>query len=399
MTLTETKIRTAKPRERAYKMADGDGLTLLIQPTGAKLWRFRYRYAGAEKMLSFGRYPDVSLKRAREKRHETRELLDQGIDPSQKRQSQRADLGNTFEAVAREWMDLQGKTLAADTLDLTRRRLERWAFPHIGSTPVDRLEPPQVLRCLRRVESAGKHETAHRIRQRIGQVCRYAVATGRATRDPTADLKGALSPTPTKHRAAVTDPAGVANLIRVIDGYEGQPSTRAGLQLLALTFVRPGELRRAEWSEFDLQAATWRIPAHRMKMKREHLVPLSRQAVAVLERLQPITGHLPFTFAALRPNRPLSENTLNLALRTLGYSGDTMTAHGFRAMASTLLHELGWPPEVIELQLAHAQRSQVAAAYNRSARLAERREMMQSWADYLDGLKADKVVAIRGAKA
>lgn len=398
MPLTETAIRNAKPRARAYKMADGEGLTLLVKPTGSKLWRFRYRYAGIEKSLSFGRYPDVGLKRAREKRSEARKLLDQGIDPSRKRQNEKADRGNTFETIAREWLNQQTR-LSEDTLDLARRRLERWAFPHIGSTPIDSLEPPQVLRLLRRVEAAGKHETAHRVRQRIGQICRYAVATGRATRDPTGDLKGALSPVPTQHRAAVTDPAGAGALLRAIDDYDGQPATRAGLQLLALTFVRPGELRRAEWPEFDLQAGMWRIPAERMKMKREHLVPLSRQAVAILKNLETITGHLPFAFAALRPNRPLSENTLNLGLRTLGYTGEQMTAHGFRALASTLLHELGWPPEVIELQLAHAQRNQVAAAYNRSARLAERKEMMQAWADYLDGLKAEKVTAIRRALA
>jgi integrase len=391
--LTDTALKALKPGVTPYKKADEKGLFVSVRPDGALWWRFRYRYEGREKLLSFGTYPDTSLRKARERRDEARKLLAEGIDPSERRRARKAAQADSFDVVAREWLGKQ-KRLSSGTVELAERRLERWAFPYIGKMPVCVIEPPDVLRLLRRVEAAGRHETAHRVRQRIGQIFRYAIATGRATRDPTADLKGALAPVATRHRAAITDPAGVADLLRVIDGYTGQPATRAALRLLAVTFVRPGELRTALWPEFDLDAATWRIPAERMKMKREHLVPLSRQAVEILRELLPLTGHRPFVFESLRPRRPLSENTLNAALRTMGYSGEVMTAHGFRALASTLLHEQGWPPEVIELQLAHAQRSQVAAAYNRSARLQERIRMMQAWTDYVDALKRGNVVSL-----
>ncbi len=393
--LTAKAVEAAKFEGKPRKLFDGGGLYLHVQKTG-RYWRLKYRFGGTEKLLALGVYPDVTLAAAREARKDARALLVQGIDPASQRKAEREADAETFEAVAREWLDMQRKTLTADTVRLARRRLETWAFPRIGSRPIRELEPPEVLRLLRRIEAKGKHETAHRVRQRIGQICRYAIATGRADRDPTADLRGALATVPTQNRAAVTEPRAVGALLRAIDAYDGQPATCAALQLLALTFVRPGELRKATWAEFDLEGAVWRIPAERMKMRRDHVVPLSEQAVTILEELEPLTGHRPFVFEAARPGRPLSENTINAALRTLGYSGDQMTAHGFRAMASTLLHELGWPPEVIELQLAHAQRSQVAAAYNRSARLPERRKMMQAWADYLITLRtgAGKVVPL-----
>jgi len=385
--LNAAAVKAAGFEDRPYKLLDGGGLFLHVQRSG-KYWRMKYRWQGREKLLSLGVYDDVSLAEARDYRDEARKLLRKGIDPSARRKADKAarNRPDTFEAVALEWLEKQN-TLAQGTREITLQRWTKYVFPHIGSTPIDQLEPPDVLRLLRRIEAVGKHETAHRMRQRIGQVCRYAIATGRADRDPTADLKDALAPVLRRHRAAITDPAGVGALLRAMDGYEGQPSTYAALQLLALTFVRPGEIRKAEWPEFDLDGATWRIPGARMKMKREHIVPLSAQSVSVLRTLEPVTGHRPYVFEANRPGRPLSENTLNAALRTLGYSGEQMTAHGFRSVASTLLHELGWPPEVIELQLAHAQRSQVAAAYNRSARLEERRRMMQAWADYLDALR------------
>jgi len=395
--LSAAQVKAARYEGKAHKLFDGGGLFLHVQASG-KYWRLKYRWQGYERLLSLGVYPTVSLAKARDRRDEVRRQIDEGIEPSARRQAEKAakNRTDTFEAIAREWLAKQ-HNLAEGTRDLTRRRWERWVFPHIGPTPVDRLEPPDVLRVLRRIESAGKHETARRMRQRIGQVCRYAIATGRADRDPTPDLKDALAPFTTRHRAAITDPSEAGALLRAIDGYEGQPATRAALLVLSLTFVRPGELRKAEWPEFDLDTGHWRIPGERMKMGRDHIVPLSDQALSVLQALEPITGHRPYVFEANRPGRPLSENTFNAALRTLGYSGEQMTAHGFRSMASTLLHELGWPPEVIELQLAHAQRSQVAAAYNRSARLDERRRMMQSWADYLDNLRAGtaNVVALR----
>lgn len=398
--LTARTVESATFNGKPYKLFDGGGLFLHVQATG-KYWRWKYRWAGREKLMALGVHPDTSLKKARERCEDARELLGDGIDPMAKRRAEKAAKRgtDTFEVVAREWLDRQ-HTLAQGTRDVTLARWTRWVFPHIGGRLIDQLEPPEVLRVLRRIEAAGRHETAHRMRQRIGQVCRYAIATGKVTRDPTADLRDALAPVPTKHRAAITDPAKVGLLLRAIDAHEGQPATRAALQVLAQTFVRPGELRRAEWPEIDLDGATWRIPAARMKMKREHVVPLSEQAVAVLRALYPLTGHRPFVFEANRPGRPLSENTLNVALRTLGYSGDEHTAHGFRSTASTLLHELGWPPDVIELQLAHAQRSQVAAAYNRSARLEERRQMMQAWADYLDTLRAGttNVTPMRGGQ-
>ena len=394
--LSAKAVEAAKFEGRPRKLFDGNGLFLHVQ-AGGRYWRLKYRHNGAEKLLALGVYPAVSLAAARVRRDEARTQLADGINPVEQRRAEKSARGtDTFEAVAREWLENQTKVLAAGTLRLTRRRFETWAFPIIGAQPMRALEPPELLRLLRRIEAKGKHETASRVRQRIGQVFRYAIATGRADRDPTADLKGALMPAATQHRAAITTPAEFGALLRAIDGYSGQPASRAALRLAPLTFVRPGELRMARWPEIDLEAAIWRIPSTRMKMKREHIVPLSRQAVAILRELHPVTSHRPYVFESVRPGRPLSENTMNTALRTMGYSGDMMTPHGFRASASTLLHELGWAPEVIELQLAHAQRSQVAAAYNRSARLEERRRMMQAWADYLDSLRdGANVVALR----
>ncbi|MGB5097470.1 MAG: integrase arm-type DNA-binding domain-containing protein [Porticoccaceae bacterium] len=397
--LSAKAVAAAKFEGKPRKLFDGNGLFLHVQ-AGGRYWRLKYRHNGAEKLLALGVYPAVSLAAARVRRDEARTQLADGIDPVEQRRAEKTARGtDTFEAVAREWLENQAKVLAAETLRLTRRRFETWVFPIIGAQPMRALEPPELLRLLRRIEAKGKHETASRVRQRIGQVFRYAIATGRADRDPTADLKGALIPAATQHRAAITTPAEFGALLRAIDGYSGQPASRAALRLAPLTFVRPGELRMARWPEIDLEAAIWRIPSTRMKMKREHIVPLSRQAVAILQDLHPVTSHRPYVFESVRPGRPLSENTMNTALRTMGYSGDMMTPHGFRASASTLLHELGWAPEVIELQLAHAQRSQVAAAYNRSARLEERRRMMQAWADYLDSLRdGANVVALGQAK-
>lgn len=395
--LTEARIRAAKPKEKPYKLSDGRGLHLMVTPPGGRLWRMRYRHAGHESMIGLGAYPDVTLKSARERCDEARKLLASGGDPAAVRRAARLGRANTFEGIAREWLAKQ--RFAPTTLEKAEWTFRDLLFPFLGSRPITELTASEILQVVRRLEARGKHETAHRTKQRVSQVLRYAIATGRADRDPTADLRGALAPIVVTSRAALTDPARVGELMRAIDGYIGHPVTHAALRLAPLVFVRPGELRAAEWSEFDLDAKepTWRIPGQRMKMGEPHLVPLSTQAVAVLRELGPLTGSGRYVFPSLRtPSRPISENTLGAALRRLGYSTEEMTAHGFRAMASTLLNEQGFPPDVIELQLAHAERNKVRAAYNRAQRVTERRNMMQAWANYLDGLKkGNNVVPLR----
>ena len=387
--LSELKIRTARPRERAYKLFDERGLFMLVTPTGGRLWRFRYRLGGVEKLLTLGAYPDVPLKRARERREDARKLVADGIDPNAKRRAEKAAHANTFEAIADEWLDLQRKTLAAETLEILGTRLKSFLYPYVGSRPITSITAQELLATLRRIEARGTHETAHRVRSLAGRVFRYAVATGRAQHDIAADLKEALAPVKSRNFASVTAPARVGELLRAIDGYTGQPVTAMALKLAPLVFVRPGELRGAEWSEFDLEGAEWRIPAVRMKMGEQHIVPLSRQAVAILRELQILTGGGRYVFPSLlSAERPMSDNTINAALRRLGYASDEQTGHGFRSMASTLLNEQGFPPDVIELQLAHSERNKVRAAYNRAQRLEERRKMMQSWADYLGTLRA-----------
>lgn len=391
--LTETAIKNLRPAPKPYKRFDEKGLYVIVTPDGGRWWRFKYKLAGREKLLSLGTYPDVPLKRAREKRDDARRLVADGRDPSAQRQEQRAAQVDTFEAIAREWLAKQ--TLAPATAEKARWTFEDLLFPFLGSRPVREITAPDVLSVLRRLEARGKRETAHRTKQRVGQVLRYAIATGRAERDVTQDLRGALAPIKPKNHAAITDPAEVGALLRAIDSYRGQPAVEAALKLAPLLFVRPGELRRARWEEFRLSGKEpeWRIPAERMKMREYHVVPLARQAVVILRDLQPVTGPVGLVFPNLRDaNRPMSEVALTAALRRLGYSGDEMTWHGFRAMASTLLNEQGWHPDLIELQLAHAERNKVRAAYNRALRLDERRKMMQSWADYLDKLKAARAV-------
>jgi integrase len=385
-TLTESTIRAAKSKEKPYKLFDEKGLFLLVTPPGGRLWRFKFRYGGVEKLLAIGPYPDVPLKRARERRDEARRLLADRIDPSAKRQAERAAQADTFKAIALEWLAKQ--KLADSTREKAEWMFETLLFPYIGAKQITSITAPDVLAALRRVEAQGKHETAHRAKQRTGQVFRYAIATGRAEHDVTADLKGALAPVETQHFAAITEPQRVGELLRAIDSYVGQPSVATALKLAPLVFLRPGELRAAEWSEFDLEGAEWRIPGQRMKMGEQHVVPLSQQAIAILRDIQPLTGSGRFVFPSLRTaTRSISDGTLNAALRRLGFSKDDMTGHGFRTMASTLLNEQGWHPDLIELQLAHAERNKIRAAYNRAQRLPERRQMMQAWADYLDGLK------------
>lgn len=389
MPLTETAIRQAKAAPRAIKLFDERGLFLLLKPSGSRYWRFKYRVNGEEKLLALGVYPDVSLKLARDRREEARRLVANGIDPGAKRQAEKLSRTDTFEAIAREWLALQEHQLSPATFKKAQWTFETLLFPRLGSQPIAMIKAPDLLAALRKIEARGTYETTHRAKQRCGQIFRYAIATGRAEHDISADLRGALAPVVTKNRAALTDPARVAELLRAIDGYRGAPTTAYALKLASRTFVRPGELRYAEWSEVEFDHAEWRIPAARMKMRELHIVPLARQVVDWLRELHAITGRGTFLFPSLQTKlRPISNNTVNVALRRLGYSRDEMTGHGFRAMASTLLNEKGWHPDVIELQLAHAERNKVRAAYNRAQRLAERRAMMQAWADYLEALAA-----------
>jgi integrase len=397
MSLTELAIRAAKPQAKPYKVYDEKGLFLLVKPNGARLWRFKYAHAGVEKLLSLGSYPEVPLKRARAKRDEARNLVADAIDPSAKRRAEKSARADTFAAVAQEWLQTKKDALTASTWARDRDQLVKLVGPYLGSRPIAQIEAPELLVVLKRLERRGVHDTAHRVRAVCGRVFRYAIATGRARRDPSADLKGALAPKAAKNYAAITDPSKVAQLMRAIAEYDGQRTTHAALRLAPYVFVRPGELRAAEWSEFDLENAEWRIPAERMKMGETHIVPLSRQAVLILREVHPLTGNGRHVFPAIgRQPRPLSENTLGAALRRIGYSSEEMTAHGFRTLASTLLNEQGWHPDLIELQLAHKERNKVRAAYNRAQRLGERRKMMQAWADYLDGLRSGgKVTPIR----
>ena len=391
MPLTDSAIRNAKPKEKNYKLADGGGLYLLVTTKGGKWWRLDYRFQGKRKTLSMGVYPDVSLKSARDRRSEAKTQLADGIDPGEIRKATKASQSDAdgFEAVAREWWGKRDPTWSKTHSSRTILRLEKDVFPWIGTRPIGEISAPELLTVLRRIENRGALETAKRIHQSCGQIFRYAVATGRAQRDPSADLKGALPPTRQKHHASITDPKKIGELLRAVDGYEGSLVTRCALQLASLTFVRPGELRHAEWAEFDLDKAEWRIPAEKMKMRAVHIVPLSTQALRVLNEIEPLTGRGKYVFPGIRSNqRPMSENTVNAALRRLGYTKEEMTGHGFRSMASTILNEQGWHRDAIERQLAHAERNSVRAAYNYAEHLPERVKMMQWWADYLDKLKA-----------
>lgn len=388
--LTDTVIRAAKPREKAYKLFDGFGLYLEVTPIGSKLWRLKYRHDGRENRLALGAHLDTSLKQARERRDDARRLLAAGIDPSSQRQAEKLATANTFEAIAREWLPLQEKKLAKSTYAKAVWTFETLVFPYIGSRPITKLGAMDVLKVLKRIEGRGIHETAHRTRQRCAQVFRYAVQTGRAERDPTVDLKGALAPVVSEHHASITEPKRIGELLRAIDGYTGHFVTAYALKLAPLLFVRPGELRHAEWTEFDLDSAEplWRIPAEKMKMGEQHVVPLSTQALVLLRELHSVSGRGWYVFPSVRSgSRPMSDNTVNAALRRMGYTTEEMTGHGFRSLASTCLNEQGYHPDLIELQLAHAERNQVRAAYNKAQRLPERRKMMEAWADYLDSLR------------
>lgn len=363
--LSETKVRTAKPQAKEVKLFDGGGLFLLIAPSGGKLWRFKYRFAGKERKLTFGTYPEISLADARQRREEARKLLANGVDPGEvrkaKKVAQLAVTENSFEVVAREWHSKFSGAWSASHAETTMGRLKLDVFPALGARPISEIKAPQVLAMLRRIESRGALEMAHRVRTICGQVFRYAVATGRAERDIAADLKGALPPYKKGHLAAIVDPRDVAPLLRAIDGYQGSFVVKCALQLAPLVFVRPGELRQAEWVEIDLDAAEWNIPAVRMKMKQPHLVPLSEHAVSILRELKALTGNSRYLFPSVRSfARPMSNNAINAALRRMGFDKDEMTGHGFRAMARTILDEvLQVRPDYIEHQLAHAVKAQM----------------------------------------
>lgn len=394
MTLKDTFIRQVKcsGAKAGDKYSDGQGLFLLVKNAG-KYWRMNYRFTGKQKTLALGIYPAVSLAKARQRRDKARELLADGIDPGQAKRADKqakiAAAAHTFEAVARQWLKKTAANRATSTQEKVTTWLEHHVFPSIGKMPISSIAPRDVLTTVQKIEARGAIDSAHRVKQICGQVFRFAVSAGQAERDVTADLKGALAAIPRTNYAAIIEPKQAANLMRSIHAYTGHPYAVAALKLSPLVFVRPGELRSAEWSEFDLDAAEWRIPADKMKMKIDHLVPLSMQAVEILRGVQKLTGHGKYVFPSIRTGeRCMSENTITAALRSMGYSGDMMTAHGFRAMARTILDEvLGERVDLIEHQLAHAVKDPNGRAYNRTAHLPARREMMQRWADYLDKLR------------
>lgn len=399
--LSDIQVRNAKPKDKDVKLFDGQGLFLLVTTAGGKLWRLKYDFQGKNKLLALGAYPAISLADARQRRDEAKKLLANGVDPSETKKAQKAAQtagdANSFEVVAREWHTKFAPTWSDSHAYWVLRRLEQYVFPAIGSRPIVDLKGLDVLNVLQRIEAVAL-ETAHRVKFVIGQIFRYAVGSGRAERDWTADLKGLLPPRSQKHHAAITDPKEVAELLRAIDAYTGTFSVKCALQLAPLVFLRPGEFRQAEWPEFDLDAAEWNVPIERMKLKKrikedrkgdKHLVPLSRQAVGILTELQALTGSSRYVFPCARSfARPMSNMAVNAALARMGYKGE-MTSHGFRALARTILDEvLQQRVDLIEHQLAHAVKDPNGRAYNRTTHLAERKKMMQLWADYLDGLKA-----------
>jgi len=401
MALTDTAIKNTKPTDKPRKLADGGGLYLLLNPNGSRWWRLDYRHTGKRKTLSMGTYPDTGLKDAREKRDAARKLLAAGVDPGEQRKAAKAagaeNAANSLEVIAREWHAKQSATWVDLHASRIMLRMENDIFPWLGSRPIADITAKEFLITVNRIVDRGATESAHRVLQNCGQVMRYAIATGRAERNPVADLKGALPPVKQTHLAAIVDPVAIGGLLRAMDAYNGSLVTKCALRLAPLLFVRPGELRQAEWMEFDLDGAQWNIPAEKMKMREPHLVPLAPQAVAILRELHPLTGRGRYVFPSARsPQRPMSNNAVLSALRRMGYATDEMSGHGFRAMARTVLDEvLHFRPDYIEHQLAHAVRDPNGRAYNRTAHLAERRKMMAAWADYLDGLRAGvNVIAI-----
>lgn len=392
MSLTDAKIKSTQPRESGIRrLADEKGLYVFINRTG-KYFRFDYRFAGTRKTLSFGVYPEISLKEAREKRDEARKLISNGIDPSEAKKAKKLELikeaDNAFQIVAAEWYNKMKSKWSESHAKNKWHLLEKNVFPIFGKSPINSITAKELLNLLNAMQSRGAIENAHRVKGICGEVFRYGILTDRCDQDPSQSLKGALIPKRRKHMAAITDPNEVGGLLRAIDTYNGDFVTLCALKLTPYVMLRPGELRRAEWSEIDFAKKQWRIPAEKMKMRRIHIVPLAEQAIAILKQIHPVTGHGKYVFPSVRTkDRPMSENTVLAALRRMGFTKDEMTAHGFRAMASTLLHENGFKSEIIEVQLAHAERNKVKAAYNHAEYLKERTEMMTWWANYLDELK------------
>jgi integrase len=405
MNLTDRAVRAATPKERPYKLSDGKGLYLLIEPTGSKLWRLKYRFLGKEKKLALGSYPEVTLSQARDRQLDARRLLANGVDPGEyRKQTRRAAhiaAANTFEVIAREWF-AKFKTNWADShSSKVLLRLENDLLPWLGARPISMIEADELLETVRRVEERGALDTAHRCLGYCSQIFRYAIATSRARRNPAADLRGALPPAAGGHYASIIDPKGVGELLRAIDGYQGGLVVRCALRLAPMTFVRPGELRSAEWRHIRWDLAEWRIPAEKMKMREDLIVPLCRQALEILEQLKPLTGAGRYLFPSeYNRDRPMSENTVNAALRRMGFDKQEITGHGFRAMARTLLdEELGYRVDWIEHQLAHSVTDPNGRAYNRTAFLAGRKEMMQAWGDYLDRLRRGEPAHLPATKA
>ena len=388
MPLTDTTLRNAKPGEKQIKLFDGHGLFLLIAPSGTKAWRLKYSFHGKEKLISLGLYPTVSLKEARERAATARKDIENGIDPSEKRKLKKSACQNTFEGVALEWHEQNKHKWSEVYAKTIMHRMKRNLFPQIGSKPVHLVSAPELLALLRKIEARGAKDIPHIVRSICSSVFRYAIATGRAERDPAADLKGALAPRVRRNLPSQTTPEAVGHLMIAIDNYPGTFVVRSALQLMALTFCRTGELRNAEWREIDLEDGLWRIPAERMKMSRDHLIPLSRQSVAILRKLQAYSGKDVYVFPNYKTEkRSMSKSALLGAIRRLGFENDEMCPHGFRSMASTMLNERGYNGDWIERQLAHVPRNIIRGIYNRAEYLPERRKMMQAWADYLDELR------------
>ena len=399
MPLTDVVIRNAKPTAKAFKLYDSGGLYLEVSPSGGKWWRLKFRFSGKENRISLGVYPETTLKAARHRRDTERKLLAEGIDPSKNRKTERSAeanrAANSFEQVTREWFAKFSPSWAPAHAARKIRLFERDIFPWIGQKPIAEITAPELLSVLRRIEKRGVSETERRALVSCGQVFRFAVASGRTERDPSSDLRGALPPVKGEHFAAITEPDSLVTILRAFEGYEGTLPVRCALRLMPLLFVRPGELRKAEWVQIDLDAAEWRYLV--TKTQTEHIVPLSRQAVAILRELYPLTNHGQFVFPSARSGtRPMSDNAILAAMRTMGIAKDVTTGHGFRATARTILDEvLGVRTDLIEHQLAHAVKDPNGRAYNRTAFLPERREMMQTWADFLDQLKCGKVLPFR----
>lgn len=392
MPLSQVKCKNAKAKSRTYRLFDEKGLYLEVTPKDQKWWRLKYRFNGKEKRISLGVFPEVGLKEVRDLRDDARKHLRNNVDPSAIRKAR--NLSNTladdssFEVIAREWHAKQSSVWSESYSVDVMQRMERNAFPVIGQTPIQEITATGILEMLRLMEKRGLRETTHRIRAITSQIFRYAIVTGRADRDPAVDLVGSLAPRKRKHFSTITDPDKIGQLLRAINGYEGEFVTRIALRLAPYVFVRPGELRRAEWSEIDFKDKLWRIPADKMKKGVAHIVPLALQSISLLKEIQNVTGNGRYIFPSIRtPLRPMSENTVNAALRRLGYQKEEMTGHGFRAMASTRLNEMGWKSDIIERQLAHTEKNMVRAAYNHAEYLSERRKMMREWADYLDSLE------------